>query len=402
MSRARIASGTALASGLVAVIVWALWPAPVAVDMGIVTQGPMQVTLLAEGVTRVRDPYTITAPISGATTRAPVQTGDRVEQGKTVVAVIQPADPALMDARTRAQAQAAVAEAQAAVQLAQTNVARASSSLEHAQSQLERGRGLARAGTIPQRMLEDLEQAVRTAEQVLTSAQAEHDLSEAALMRARAQLLEPGPSLLQNGQAGECCVQIIAPLTGTVLNVPDRNARQVAAGTPLLSIGDLADLEIETDLLSSDAVRIRPGALASVERWGGDDVLRARVRRVEPAGFTRVSALGIEEQRVRVQLDLLTPPDARQGLGDQFRVMVRIVVWDADNVVQLPQSALFRHDGNWAVFRNSNGHAELVTVTLGRRNDHTAEVLGGVVPDDQVVVFPASGLEDGARITPRS
>ncbi|MDD7971461.1 efflux RND transporter periplasmic adaptor subunit [Roseinatronobacter alkalisoli] len=402
MSRQRIATGAVLAFGVVGATVWAMWPVPAAVDLGTVTQGPMQVSIAAEGVTRVRDPHTITAPIAGTTTRAPVQTGDHVEAGQTLVAVIQPADPGLMDARTRAQAEAAVAEAQAAVQLADANVASAQSSLEHAQSQLERGRNLALAGTIAQRMLEDLEQAVRSAGQTLTAAQAERDLSEAALMRTRAQLLGPGGTRIPDGQANECCLQIIAPVTGTVLDVPDRNARQIGAGAPLLTIGDLTDLEIEVELLSSDAVRVQQGAVAHVERWGGQGVLDARVRRVEPAAFTRASALGIEEQRVRVRLDLQTPPEGWPGLGDQFRVMVRIVVWQGEDVLQVPHSALFRHDGGWAVFRNVNGRADLVPVSLGMRADQMAEVLDGLVAGDQVILFPASDLEPGARIMARA
>ncbi len=387
--------------GVIGGLVWMLWPDPQAVDLAPAWRGQMQISLTGEGIARVREPYMIAAPIAGTTTRSPVQVGDRVEQGATVVAVIQPADPALMDVRTRAQAQAAVTEAEAALSLADTRIASADSALAHAESQYERGQALAASGTISQRMLEDLQQAVTTARQNVEGAQAERNLARAALLRAQAQLLGPETQFLPNGDANECCVQIRAPLTGTVLSVTDRNARPVSAGTPLLSIGDVTDLEIEIDLLSTDAPRVAQGATALVERWGGAAALDARVRRVEPAAFTRVSALGIEEQRVRVHLDLLSPPEDRPGLGDQFRVLARIILSDREDVLQIPQSALFRHEGGWAVFRAENGRAVLSLVEIGQQARETTEILSGLSTGDHVVLFPPSNLSDGARIAGR-
>lgn len=401
MSRIRKAGiglgGLALAGALV----WALWPDPAAVDMAVVTRGPMQVTLSAEGITRVREPYTITAPITGSITRSPVQVGDRVVRGESVVAVIQPAEPALMDARARLQAEAAVTEAEAAVRLAEANVVRAESDLAHAGSQLERNRVLAERGTVPRRMLEDMEQAHVTATQALSAARSELDLHHATLARMQAQLM--GPSMVQMPVNGgdACCVRIVAPQTGTVLDVADPSARLVQAGAPLLSIGDIEDLEIELDLLSADAVRVPPQAQALVERWGGDAVLSAQVRRIEPAAFTRVSALGIEEQRVRLRLDIQTPPEARTGLGDRFRVFVRLILWEGGDIVQLPQAALFRHDGGWAVFRVDAGRVVLTPVQTGRQAGGQAELLGGLEEGAAVVMYPASSLSDGARVIAR-
>jgi HlyD family secretion protein len=392
------AAGGALLAGA---LVWALWPKPQPVDMAPVTRGPLEVVLLAEGITRVRDPYTITAPIAGTTTRSPVQIGDQVQAGETVVAVIQPADPALMDARSRAQAEAAIVEAEAAVVLAQTNISRAESALAHARHQYERGQGLAQAGTIAQRMLEDLAQAVTAATQTVAVAQAEHDLARAALARAQAQLTGPAPQRLPTDPPGECCVQLLAPLTGTVLDVTDRNARQVAAGTPLLTLGNITDLEIETDLLSADALRVPPGARALVERWGGAGLLEAQVRRIEPAAFTRISALGIEEQRVRVALDLLSPPERRAGLGDQFRVHLRIVLWQTPDALQIPNGALFRHEGGWAVFRETGGRAEVVAVELGQQARDSSQVLAGLAEGDRVILYPAAGIAQGSAVAAR-
>jgi HlyD family secretion protein len=391
----------AVGAALVAALVWALWPQPLAVDLATVAAGRMEVRLGADGMTRVREPHTITAPIAGTTTRSPVEVGDPVERGGTVVAIIRPVDPGLMDARTRAQAEAAVAEGEAALRLAEARLEQAHAALDYARTQAERGEGLARAGTIPQRMLDELRQALTSAQNAAGAAEAERALARASLARAQAQLVGPGAQIEPDGEGGACCVQILATLTGTVLDVMDRNARQVAPGTPLLTIGDLADLEIETDLLSADAVRIAPGTRAVVDRWGGAGSLEARVRRVEPAAFTRVSALGIEEQRVRVMLDLLAPPDARPGLGDRFRVLVSLVVWEGDAALQVPQGALFRHAGGWAVFRVVDGRAQLVPVGVGQRSAETAEITAGLAPGDAVVLFPPNTLADGMRVVPR-
>lgn len=380
---------------------WALWPEPVAVDIGQVSRGTLQETVLAEGITRVREPYAITAPITGTVTRSPVDVGDAVVRGETVVAVMQPANPALMDARSRAQAEASVDEAEAAVRLAETRMDRARADLAHAATQLDRGRALAHRGTISQRMLEDLEAAHLTARQGLQAARQELDLQRATLARARAQLMVAPSEMPGNGEADNCCLRIMAPHTGTVLELTDASARLVQAGAPLLSIGDVADLEIEMDLLSADAVRVPPGAYATIERWGGTHALRARVRRVEPAAFTRVSALGIEEQRVRLRLDLLSPPDMRPGLGDRFRVFVRLVLWEGEDLLKLPQSALFRHQGGWAVFRLVDGRAHLTAVQIGRQSQGMAELSSGLEEDDTVVLFPPSSLADGMRVVAR-
>ncbi len=391
--------GLALAGGLV----WALWPEPATVDMGQVTRGPMQASILAEGTTRVREPYTVTAPITGSAGRLPVQVGDSVIAGESIVAVIQPADPALLDLRSRLQAEAAVTEAEAAVQLAEANVARAESTLAHAEAQLERNRELASRGAIPIRVLEEFQQAHVTAQLALSSARSELDLHRAALARAQAQLVGPEQLIRPGGTPGECCVQIAAPVTGTVLEVPDPSARLVQAGAPLMVIGDLADMEIEVDLLSSDAVQIAPGARAEIDRWGGPLPLDARVRRIDPAAFTRVSALGIEEQRVRLRLDILSPPEDRANLGDRYRVFVRLILWESDDVLQLPQGALFRHQGGWAVFRvGEDGRAALAPVEIGRQSEGRAQLLGGLAEGERVVLFPPAALADGDRVVARA
>jgi HlyD family secretion protein len=401
MGMMRSAGVGLVGAGLVAAAVWALWPQPLAVDLATITRGPLQGTIVAQGVTRVRNPYAIAAPITGTATRSPVEIGDAVVAGETVVAVIQPADPALMDARTRAQAEAAVGEAQAAVALAESNLRQADAGLAHAELQLERSRALAERGTIPRRMLEDIETAFQTAQQARAAAASQVDLSRATLIRAQAQMMGPQAVLDPAAQPGECCVQIVAPQTGIVLAVADQSARLVQAGAPLLTIGNLDDLEIELDLLSTDAVQIPPHARAVVERWGGEGTLEARLRRIEPAAFTRVSALGIEEQRVRLRLDLLTPPEGRPGLGEGFRVHVRLVVWEADALLQVPQAALFRQGEGWAVFVAQRGKATLRPVHIGRQAAGQAEVIDGLQEGDLVVLYPGSTIIEGATIKPR-
>lgn len=394
--------GIALAGvALLGALVWALWPQPQQVDLAGVTRGPMQGTLMAQGVTRVKSHYTITAPITGNATRSPVEVGDQVVAGRSVVAVIQPADPGLMDIRTRAQAEAAIDEAQAAVSLAESNLRQAESGLTHAATQLQRGRALAVRGTIAQRMLEDIEAAHTSAEQALSAAQSQLQLNHATLNRAQAQLMGPQADTGFATEPGECCVRLHAPQTGIVLSVTDQSARLVQAGAPLLSIGNLEEMEIELDLLSTDAVQVPPGAQAVIERWGGAGTLDARLRRIEPAAFTRVSALGIEEQRVRLRLDLLSPPENRVGLGEGFRVHVRLILWEDDALLQVPQAALFRQNGGWAVFVEDAGRARLQPVSIGRQSEGQAEVLDGLSEGTRVILYPSTAIADGSTIAPR-
>lgn len=381
-------------------LVWALLPQAVAVDLVTARIAPMEMTVTAEGITRIRDPWQVTTPVTGNTTRSPVEVGDAVVQGETVVAVIQPAEPAFLDARARRLAEAAVTEAEAAVRLAEAQLSRADVELAHFEAEYDRNRRLAERGTVSITMLENSAQAAASARAVREAALAELELTRATLDRARAQLM--GPETPDPARApADCCIRIAAPVSGTVLDVADLNARLVQAGNPLLSIGNLDDLEIEVDLLSADVIGITPGTRAHVERWGGEGVIEAVVRRIEPSAFTRVSALGIEEQRVRLALDILTPPEGRVGLGDRYRVYVRLVVWSGSAVLQVPRSALFRQDGAWAVFVAQDGRAVLQTVETGRMNADWVQVLSGVSEGQMVVAYPGARVVEGVRVTAR-
>lgn len=401
MNRIKIAVAGLAGLAAIGAAVWALTPSPLSVDLVTVATAPMEVTVAAEGVTRVRETWAVTAPISGTVARSPVRVGDTVVKGETEVAQIRPATPALLDARSRLQAEAAVTEAQAAVRLAEVVLAQAEADADYANAQLERNTTLAHRGTIPQRALEDSQQAARAAGAALESARFDLDLHRATLARMEAELALPD-AVMPDREGEPCCVVIRAPHSGTVLELADMNARPVQAGTPLLTIADLADLQVEAEFLSTDAVRVSEGASARIERWGGEGTLDAKVARIDPTGTTRVSALGIEEQRVRVQLDLTSPADARPGLGDRYRVFVRIVVWDSPAILQVPQSALFRLNGSWAVFREVEGRAVATEVTIGQRNETDAEVMSGVAEGDRVVAYPGNRITDGSRIAARS
>lgn len=393
----RLALPALTALGLAALGLWAFWPETLRVDLATASIGPMRITVEAEGVTRVRDPYLVTAPIAGTLARVSVEVGDAATRGASVLAEIRPAEPALLDARSRAQAEAAVTEAKAAVQAASANLARAEAGLAFARSDHARNTELAARGTVSSRTLEASAQTLDTAGASRDAARADLDLARATLARAEALLLAPDPT---GSAAGDCCLRLTAPVSGTVLTIADKSARLVAAGEELMRLGDLGDLEIEVDLLSADAVKLAVGAPATIERWGGA-ALAATLRRIEPAAFTRISALGIEEQRVRLKLDLDAPDGAAAGLGDQFRVYAKITVWEGAEVLQIPQSALFRAGTDWAVFRVSAGRAQQVRVSPGQRNAETVQILSGLAPGDQVVTYPGNRIETGSRVAPR-
>lgn len=392
----RLVSALAGLVAMAAALAWAFWPVPVPVDLATIARGPMEVAVSAEGVTHIRNVYEVTAPMAGRVSRLPVEVGDPVTAGQTVVASIRPLEPVFLDARARAQAEAAVDEAEAGLDLARAKLAQARTDQSHAESEYARARALASRGTIPQQMLEDADTARMTAAAAVDAAQSAVDLQQATLTRMRAQLV--GPDSTSGPPADTCCLDIRAPATGTVLSLVNSSARPVQPGEPLMTIGSLDDLEVVVDLLSSDAVKVQPGALAQIERWGGPQPIVAKVRQIEPAAFTKVSALGIEEQRVRLRLDILTPIAERKGLGENYRVFAKIVIWSGTDVLQVPIGALFRSGDRWAVFRAVADRAVLTPVEIGNQNDMSAEVLSGLAAGDRVVAFPSARISGGTRI----
>jgi HlyD family secretion protein len=389
----------ALAIG--AATIYALIPNPILIDSETVTRGALEVTVEEEGVAQIREIYRVSAPIAGRVLRSTLEVGDVVKVGETIVATIQPGDPAFLDARTRQELEATVAAAEAAVALAQAQLRRAQSELRFAESELERAEVLSQTETISERTLEKARLDVDTRLAEVASAGANLELKRQELESARARLIGPQDVGSLDRYAEQCCVLVRAPVDGRVLDILVESEQVIPAGAALLDIGDPADLEIVVELLSSDAVKVEPGAAAYVENWGGLQMLHGRVERVDPAGFMKVSALGIEEQRVNTILTLEDPRELWQGLGHDFRVYVRIVIWRSDDVARLPVSALFRDGDDWAVFAVDDGRARLATVTVGHRNTQFVEVVAGLDDGQQVILHPSDTITDGSRVEQR-
>jgi len=387
-----------LAAAIVVAAVWALWPSAILIDSASIARGSLEVTVEDEGVTRIREVYTVSAPTTGKMQRAPREVGDEVVAGQTVVAVIEPSDPTFMDIRTQRVTEAAVDAASAAVNLAEAQLKQAQSQLEFAKADLNRAVELAARQTISVRALEKAKLDVATAEAGVASAVAALEVRRRELVSARARLIQPGD--IDTAQR-TCCVQIRAPVSGRVLRIVAESEQVVQAGAPLIELGDPADLEIAVDFLSRDAVRIPPGAAARIESWGGETVLNAKVRRVEPTAFTKVSALGIEEQRVKTILDLTDPPAQWRRLGHGYRVVARVSVWREDNILLVPLGALFRKGDRWAVFLERNGRARLQEVEIGERNQRFARVLDGLREGDRVILHPSDRIQDSTAVAER-
>lgn len=384
---------------LVIGLAFAFRPQPVTVDVAEVGRSRLVVTVDDEGETRVHDVYVLSAPVAGHMRRIALHAGDPVVAMSTVIAEIEPIDPAFLDPRSEAQARADVRAAESAEALARANVDQAQAELQFAEREHERAMQLIRENTISERDLDEAERALRTRRAALATAMAALDMRAYELERARATLVSPTQT---QSSRGECdCVPIRAPVDGRLLRVLHQSEGVVIAGAPLVEIGNPRDLEIVVDLLSSDAVKVSPGQRVIIERWGGDDSLEGRVRLVEPFGYTKISALGIEEQRVNVIIDLTSPAEAWERLAHGYQVDVRIVLWEEQNALTVPLLALFRDGDAWAVFVEADGAAELRRVSIGRRNRINAEVIGGLEEGERVVLHPSDRVRDGARVEER-
>ncbi|MFA7416814.1 MAG: HlyD family efflux transporter periplasmic adaptor subunit [Rhizobium sp.] len=390
------AFGVLAVGAIVAGFAYALREKPQMVDVGVVTRGPMRVTVSQEGVTRVRDVYAVSAPIAGHLARTLLDEGDQVKANVTVVAAIHPLDPPLIDSRSQAELVAARDAAEAAVAMAEIDLKRLHSDINLARDNLERARALAKTNFLAQSSLQKASTDVEVLDAQIASAEAAIELRKAELASANARLIQPNdPS---RKPESNCCVYLTAPVDGVVLSVFARSEQPVAVGTKIAEIGDPSDLEITVDLLSSDAVRIAPGSKAEIYDWGGDKALSATVRRIDPAGFTKVSALGIEEQRVNLVLDL-EEKDPRLGHG--FRVYARLTLWQSDDTLQVPISALFRDGRQWSLFAARDGRAKQLPVEIGHMNDEVAELTGGLAEGDRVILHPSDMVSDGTLVEAR-
>ena len=371
----------------------AMWPESIEVDIVSVERRAMEVTIDEEGETRVRDRFVVSAPVSGQVQRIALEPGDQVSKG-TVVARLVPTDAPLIDPRARAELSAAIDASRAALSQVQAERDRAAASLELSRDLLRRREQLVEAGAISREDLESARSAVKTGEGALRAA-------DAAVTQARSQLQLAQARLQAPSSSGGRAIDLRAPVNGVVLKRVRESEAVVPAGEPLIEIGDPSRIEIVSDLLSTDAVRVSPGQDVRIEQWGGGHPLMGRVRRVEPSGFMKVSALGVEEQRVNVIVDFTDPGAAGRTLGDGYRVEVRVVSWRGDNVVAVPVGSLFRRGQGWAAFVVQDDVARLREVELGHRNNEFAEIINGLSTDDKVVLHPPDTLSDGMKVRAR-
>lgn len=388
-----LATAAIVAAGLA----FGLMPRAQRVDMAEVKRAPLVVTVEEEGKTRVMERYLVSAPVSGYVRRSALKAGDAVKAGQ-VIAVIEPARAVALDPRTRAQAQAQVSAAQAALAVSEQNARAASAAAELAQQERLRAESLQQSSFISEQALDSarsVETRARAAEQA-----ALHSVKVARFELEMARAAVASTTRLQGGGSLEA-LQVRAPVAAQVLKLLQESEGAVAAGQPLLEIGNPASLEVEVEVLSTHAVKIAPGSRVILDRWGGEQTVEGTVRRVEPSGFTKISALGVEEQRVRVIVDFVSPREDWQSLGDGYRVEARFVLWEGNDVLQVPTSALFRQGEGWAVFAVEGGRARLSPVETGQRAGLSTQILSGLAAGARVVSHPDDKIADGTRVKPR-
>jgi len=377
-------------------VLWAFLPRAIPVETAIVSRGPMRVTVEEEGKTRLRDRFVISAPVAGYARRVALEVGDPVKRGESV-AEIEPMRAEGLDPRSRAAAEARVSAAGAALRAAEERVREADAANEYAAARLLRTRQLADAGLTPRDTLEQVASEATRAGAAAGSAKEAADVARHELEGAKAALTRPGAS---DGRRSEK-VTVRSPAAGIVLAVRHESEGVVPAGTPLLEVGDPGRIEVEVDVLSADAVRIRPGTPVRFERWGGDVPLEGKVRVVEPVGFTKVSALGVEEQRVLVIVEITSPREVRKGIGYGYRLEASFILWEEKDVLQVPEGALYRTGDRFAVFVVEKGRAKARPVEIGRRNGLSAQLLSGLKAGEAVILHPGDTVSDGKKVRPR-
>lgn len=375
---------------IVALLVYGLLPSPTKVETALVSRGMLRVTVDEEGEARAHDRFVVAAPIAGRLTRVELHDGDPVSVGQ-VVAVINPVP---IDQRERAELTARVQSAEALKRSADEAVEHAQADHEQAKRDLRRAENLVEAGVISRQSLEQARNAESIARNELASARFKAQAAASEVKIAKAGLI----AVESQQSDADKTVTLRSPIRGRVLRVIEKSERVVAAGTAIISIGDPRQLEVVVDLLSTDAVKVKPGAAMLLENWGGEASIRARVRMVEPSAFTKVSALGIEEQRTNVVADFVDPPGP---LGDGYRVEARIIIWEAEKVLKVPSSALFRQGDGWSVFVVENGKAIRRQVEIGHRSQFEAEVLSGIDEGVAVIVHPTNQIGEGAKVEKR-
>lgn len=423
-----------VAAAVVAGLGYAFMPRPVLVDLVKVDRGTVRVTVDEDGKTRIREKYVVSAPLNGRILRISMDPGDKVEAGKTLLTMIEPRDPELLDARSVAQAEARVKAAEATLKQVEPELERSRAAQSLAEAEATRMRQAFRGNGVSQSELDTAEYTLRQRGEELRSTKISEEIARFELEQAQAALMRSRPrpdraggtaartaakrseDAVPNGDGNSpeetgAAVEnesngwdfpIYSPINGSVLRVMQESSAVVTPGTSLVELGDPSDLEVEIDVLSRDAVKIHPGDLVLLEHWGGAAPLKGRVRVVEPSGFTKISTLGVEEQRVWVIADLIEPSEQRKTLGDGFRVEARIVIDEAQNVLRIPTSALFRSGNQPAVFQVINKVVHEKAVEVGRQNGQEAEIMKGLAEGDQVVLHPSDQVEDGVKVRQRN
>lgn len=377
---------------------FAFQPQPLEADFAEATRGPLRVTLDEEGETRVRDRYMVSAPLLGKVLRIDLEPGDDVRANQTLIARFLPTAPDFLDQRALAEAEARVKTNEAAVKRAIVDLDKAKAEHRHAVEELERNEKLHRDGLLAENRLQVVRLRAETAEEAVRAAESAITVAEAELATARTSLIRAGSA---SGSTGNV-IEIKAPVSGVVLQRLRESEAVVPAGEPLLEIANPEKLEIVSDMLSTDAVRIRAGYRVLIEQWGGDRTLVGKVRRVEPFGFTKISALGVEEQRVNVIVDFEDVREAWEALGDGYRVEIRVVVWEESDVLKVPSSSLFRNGEDWAVYLVGDlGIVAVRNVEIGQRNAREAQVLSGLQAGDRLIAYPGDEIAEGVEVVAR-
>jgi HlyD family secretion protein len=383
---------------LVLLLVWGFMPKPLGVDVREITSEILSVTVTEEGKSRVIDRYVVSAPIAGYARRIELEVGDSVSSGQ-VLAHLDPMRSGTLDPRSKAEAEAAVRGAEAAMNAATEAVEASRAEAELAQNEYERIRLVANQGLLSQGALDAARAQWRSSQARLRSAQFNVEVAHGGLEAARAAL--EYSAAVPDGSGGHVSVTVTAPVDGRVLKVIHESEGAVAQGQQLLEIGDPRALEVEVELLSADAVRVHEGMPVRLLRWGGEQALEGVVKRVEPTGFTKISALGVEEQRVLVICDISSDFEQWRNLGDGYRIEAEFILWEEDDTLQVPASALFRSGENWAVFKLAGGRAQVTPIEIGARSGLAAQVLNGLSAGDVVVIYPSDDIADGVRVEAR-
>ncbi len=379
-------------------LVYAFLPERVSVDTITVKKGGLVIAMEGEGKTRIHDIYTVSTPMEGRVTRIEIEPGDLVKAGQTTIANMYPANPRFLDKRTETQAKADVEGAKAALSLAHSRVKQTKAQLAFDLAEYKRTQKLYKNKNVSKAGLERAELQLKTLRAELETAESNKQVMQSRLNAADARLLQPDKNQDKDNDDENCQICIHSPVDGRILRILHKSEGIVPIGTPLVEVGDPSDLEAVIEMLSTNAVKIKVGDEALIKRWGGNQDIHAVVKVIEPSGYTKISALGVEEQRVNIILRFTDPRDKWLALGDAFRVEAAIIIDQATDVIKIPLSALFRHNEEWSVFKVVEGVVELQSVDVGRRNDRFAEVVSGLLISEKIIIHPGNTISEGVKV----